>query len=352
MTVPTLDLAALTPYLDAVVEGGLAGPLVADLVAGGRSNPTYSLTDGTRAWILRRPPYGEYVASGHDMGREARVMGALGGSTVPVPAVLVHCEDDAVIGAPFYVMDRLDGRTYRTPDDTATLTEPQRAGISNAMLDTLVDLHAIEPASVGLEGWGRPDGYLERQVARWGRQWEAVKTGERAEPAVLLDRLTRSLPESRFPGIVHGDFKIDNIMVAPDDPTRILGVLDWEMATLGDTLADLGVLVSFWDEPGRFFNPVTQGATAQPGFPSAREVVEGYVSRRGISLDDLDWYIVFADFKIAVILEQIHSRHLQGTTVGGGFDDIGDMVGPLLERALERAGTAADPVLRGATTGA
>ncbi|MBC7549403.1 MAG: phosphotransferase family protein [Cellulomonas sp.] len=344
---PSLDLDRLTPYLDSVVVGGLAGPLTADLVAGGRSNPTYALGDGEQQWILRRPPYGEYVASGHDMGREARVMSALGGSSVPVPAVLVHCEDTAVIGAPFYVMDRLDGVTYRTPADTVRLSEHDRAGISHAMLDTLVDLHAIEPAAVGLGGWGRPDGYLERQVARWGRQWSAVATSERSEPAILLDRLTRSLPTMRFPGIVHGDFKIDNIMVAPDDATKILGVLDWEMATTGDTLADLGILVSFWDEPGRFFNPVTQGATAQPGFPSVREMVEGYVTRRGIALDDLDWYIVFADFKIAVILEQIHSRHLQGTTVGDGFDDIGDMVGPLLERALERAGAATDPILKG-----
>lgn len=346
--VPALDLAALTPYLGGVVEGGLAGALRADLVAGGRSNPTYALTDGARDWILRRPPYGEYVASGHDMGREARVMSALVDSAVPVPRVLVHCQDETVIGAPFYVMDRLDGRTYRTPADTATMSEPERAGISASMLDTLVHLHSIEPADVGLEGWGRPDGYLQRQVSRWGRQWEAVATAPRSEPAELLARLTRSLPTTRFPGIVHGDYKIDNVMVAHDDPTRILGVLDWEMATLGDTLADLGVLVSFWDEAGQFFNPITQGATALPGFPDVRGVVEGYATRRDLAIDDVDWYIVFADFKIAVILEQIHSRHLQGTTVGDGFDGIGDMVGPLLQRALERASAASDAALRGA----
>ena len=140
---PALDLAALTPYLDEVVEGGLVGALKADLVAGGRSNPTYALTDGTHDWILRRPPYGEYVASGHDMGREARVMSALVDSAVPVPRVLVHCEDEAVLGAPFYVMDRLDGRTFRTPADTATMSESERSGISASMLDTLVDLHSL-----------------------------------------------------------------------------------------------------------------------------------------------------------------------------------------------------------------
>lgn len=331
-----LDLEALTSYL-ARVGAPLAGPLTADLIAGGRSNPTYGLSDGTSEWILRRPPHGHVLQSAHDMGRETRVVTALSGTLVPVPRVVAHCEDLAVIGAPFYVMDRLIGRTYRSHEDTATLTEVERVGLTRSLVDTLVDLHEVDPEAVGLGDWGRPHGYLERQVARWGRQWESVRTSERAEVPRLLQHLTATMPETRFPGIVHGDYKIDNVMVGLDDPSQVVGVLDWEMSTLGDTLADLGLLVSFWDEVGAFHNPITAGATAHPGFPSASEVVEAYATRRGIDVEGLDWYVVFADFKIAVVLEQIHARHVQGHTVGEGFDDIGAMVGPLLGRALERA---------------
>lgn len=332
-----LDVAALERYLTAELAGGLVGPLQARLIAGGRSNPTYELTDGHSYWILRRPPYGEILQSAHDMSREARVMSALAGSAVPVPRVVAQCADASVLGAGFYVMDKIEGRTYRTAEDTGTLTPEQRKGLSESMLDTLVALHETDPAEVGLADWGKPQGYLERQVRRWARQWHTIKTAERPEVDELVTTLERSMPPLRFPGIVHGDYKIDNLMVAHDDPSRILGVLDWEMSTLGDTLADLGILISFWDEVGQLHNPITAGATAHEGFPTGAEVVAQYAERREISIDDLEWYIVFADFKIAVILEQIHARHLKGGTVGDWFDDIGAMVEPLLGRARERA---------------
>ncbi len=155
------------------------------------------------------------------------------------------------------------------------------------------------------------------------------------------------MPKSRYPGIVHGDFKIDNLMVDTADPTHIVGVLDWEMSTLGDTLTDLGILCSFWDQEGEFHNPITAGATALPGFPTRDELVYAYAQARGIDVSDIDWYLVFADFKIAIILEGIHARHLQGHTEGDGFDDVGEMVGPLLERALERASRSSVPGLSG-----
>ncbi|MDQ6522923.1 phosphotransferase family protein [Nocardioides sp. LHD-245] len=341
-----LDGAALAGYLAAAgVE--LAGELRSSLLVGGRSNPTYALSDGSREWILRRPPHGHVLQSAHDMAREVRVVTALAGTPVPVPHVVAHCEDPAVLGAPFYVMDRLEGRTFRTREDTAVLAETDRAALAGALVDTLVALHDVDPAQVGLQGWGRPDGYLQRQLARWARQWEAVKTSERPEVGVLVERLAATMPVSRFPGIVHGDYKVDNVMVGLDDPARVVGVLDWELSTLGDTLSDLGLLVSFWDEVGRPFNPITAGATAHPGFPTADEIVESYARQRGIGVDDLDWYVVFADVKIAVVLEQIHARHLRGDTLGDGFDDIGDMVAPLLERALDRCSRASDAALRG-----
>lgn len=342
-----LDVEALEAHLRGVLPEPPAGRLQAELIAGGRSNPTYAVTDGLRSWVLRRPPYGDYLKSGHDMGREVTAMTALSGTDVPVPQVVAFCEDVAVLGAPFYVMDRLEGRTLRTQEDTAALTEAERRGLSENLVATLSDLHAVDAAAVGLADWGRPEGYLARQTARWGRQWEAVATAERPQVAELVKRLTGSLPAGSRAGIVHGDYKIDNVMVRAEDPTSILAVLDWEMSTLGDTLADLGLLVSFWDEPGEMHNPITQGATALPGFPTADQVIELYASRHDVVVDDIEWYVVFSDFKIAVILEQIHRRHLAGTTAGTGFDDVGDMVAPLLDRALDRASRSTIPALRG-----
>lgn len=307
------------------------------LIAGGRSNPTYELTDGARFWILRRPPVGHVLPTAHDMGREYRALTALYGTDVPVPRTVGLVDDTALIGAQFYVMDKLDGTTLRTPDDTGELTPAQRRSLADAAVQVLVHLHEVDPVAVGLGDWGRPDGYLERQLKRWLRQWESSATAPRPEVDELHARLTASIPNSRFPGIVHGDFKIDNLMVDRDDPTRITGLLDWEMSTLGDTLTDLGILCSFWDHEGEFFNPITAGATAMAGFPTRDEIVEAYVRARGIDVGDIDWYLVFADFKIAVILEGIHARHLQGHTEGADFENVGEMVGPLLNRALERA---------------
>jgi aminoglycoside phosphotransferase (APT) family kinase protein len=340
-----LDLGALRQWLAGAVEGQV-GELSARLIAGGRSNPTYELTDGERSWVLRRPPYGHILPSAHDMGREHRVLAALQGTGVPVPRVVGLCRDESVIGASFYVMDKLGGITLRTQQDTARLSPAQRGELADAMVEILVRLHQVDPAAVGLADWGRPQGYLERQLKRWRGQWEASMTRSRPQVEELLRRLSAGVPQSCYPGIVHGDFKVDNLMVDADDPTRVLGVLDWEMSTLGDTLTDLGILCSFWDEDGEFFNPITAGATALPGFPARREVVQKYASARGIDVSDLDWYMVFADFKIAVILEGIHARHLQGHTAGEDFEGVGDMVGPLLERALDLASASPSRALR------
>jgi aminoglycoside phosphotransferase (APT) family kinase protein len=344
---------SLDPRTSARVRDWLAGrdsvgdDLRTRLIAGGRSNPTYELTDGQRFWILRRPPVGHVLPTAHDMGREYRAMTALFGSAVPVPRTVGLCQDTAVIGAPFYVMDKLDGVTLRTADDTRLLSPAQRAALSDNAIRILAALHDIEPSSVGLGDWGRPDGYLERQLRRWLRQWESSATAPRGEVAELHTRLEAALPTTRCPGIVHGDFKIDNLMVDAGDPTRILGLLDWEMSTLGDTLTDLGILCSFWDHDGEFHNPITAGATALPGFPTRDELVHAYLTARGIDVAEIDWYLVFADFKVAVILEGIHARHLQGHTEGEDFDGVGAMVDPLLNRALERASSSGVPGLTG-----
>lgn len=341
------DPVRVREWLAAAESGPVGERVTVRLIAGGRSNPTYEVADGARSWILRRPPYGHVLPTAHDMGREYRALTALRDTAVPVPRTVGLCDDTAVLGAPFYVMDKLDGITLRSAEDTARLTPEQRGALARAMIDTLVALHQVDAEAVGFGGRGRPDGYLRRQLRRWHQQWESSATAPRPEVDVLHARLTASVPQIRFPGIVHGDFKIDNLMLDAADPTRIIGLLDWEMSTVGDSLTDLGILCSFWDQRGEFHNPVTAGATALPGFPSRDELVAAYAGARGIDVADIDWYLVFADFKIAVILEGIHARHRQGLTEGADFEGVGAMVGPLLDRARERAARSPLPGLAG-----
>lgn len=333
-----LDLTALHDYLSRETELS-PGRLSATLVPGGRSNPTYVVTDGETEWVLRRPPHGVVLETAHDMGREYRVLSALAGTEVPAPRPVVICHDPAVIGAPFYLMERLVGLTIRDRAVAESLTPQERRRFADAMVDVLVTLHEIDPQSVGLADWARPHDYLERQLKRWRKQWDAAHSHELPEIDELFALLERTLPVTRYPGIVHGDYKVDNLMIASDDPGHVLGLLDWEMSTLGDTLADVGLMISFWDEVGRPFNPLSRGTTALEGFPTAQEIVEAYAQRRGIDPDDIEWYVAFADTKIAIILEGIHVRHLAGHTVGHGFDDIAGMVAPLVHRALDAART-------------
>lgn len=332
-----VDVRALRTYLDAVLPGVISGDLTIELLSGGRSNPTFRLADDTNRWVLRRPPYGHVLPTAHDMGREYRIQTALAATAVPVARTIVLCEDESILGAPFYIMEMIDGVTLRDRSQTGQLSAIQRRQLSTALLDTLIALHAVDPTEVGLQDWGRPAGYLERQLRRWRKQWVASATAPRPEVEELLDLLGRTCPQTRHPGIVHGDFKLDNVMVDATDPTNVRGVLDWEMSTLGDTLTDVGILLSFWDEPGEVPNPISKGATAFEGFLSREEMAGRYAEARGLSLADLTWYLVFADLKIGIILEGINARYRQGQTVGDGFDDVGDMAGVLLERARERA---------------
>ncbi|CAB4997466.1 MAG: phosphotransferase [Actinobacteria bacterium] len=343
--VAVVDAARLRAFLAPHV-GGIDDDLSISLVSGGRSNPTFRVTDGHRRWILRRQPFGEVLATAHDMGREHRVITALRGSAVPVPETVVLCQDASVIGSPFYVMADLDGITLRNHSDAAALTDDERARIGEQMATILASLHEIDPESVGLGDFGRPDGFLERQVRRWRIQWDGAHILERPQLDLLLDRLGRSVPTTLYPGVLHGDFKLDNVMLDRADPGRIIGILDWEMSTLGDTMADVGMMMSLWDEPGRPFNPVSAGATANPGFPSRAEVVDRYAHIRGIELPHTDWYVVLAYVKVAVVVEQIHTRHVKGLTLGGGFDDAGAMVDPLLDSAMEIAASTLVPGLR------
>jgi len=324
---------------DHLVQAGIevAGPLTIDLIGGGKSNITCRVTDGTSRWILRRPPLGDYAAGAHDVGREFRVMTALAGSQVPVPDMVLDCTDPSVIGAPFYLMSEVAGRVIRAPQDVADLTEATRHELGTHLVNVLADLHSVDAEAVGLGGLGRPLGYLERQVSRWIRQMEAVQQRPLEHVAELSSILRGGMPASAETTIVHGDYRLDNVVVSVDQPTGVLAVLDWEMATLGDPLADLATLLMFWDVPGRPFNPITQGLMAEPGFPTAEEAVAIYRERRQVEVEHFDWYMVFSQFKLAVILEQIRVRHAAGETLGGGFDDLGKSVDFLLDAAMEHA---------------
>ena len=329
-----LDRDALARFL-AEVGVETAGPLEATLISGGRSNLTFRVTDGVRRWVLRRPPLGQIPRGAHDVGREHRVMAALAGSAVPVPEVAALCAGDSVLGAPFYLMVEVPGTVLRSREQVALL-DPERCRLlGRSLVDTLADLHDIDPASVGLVDLGRADGYLERQVARWQRQYQEIKVRDLPGLEEVGAVLERRIPVSGPAAIVHGDYRLDNVIVDSVDSPEIAAVLDWEMATLGDPLADLAALVMFWDEPGQPFNPITKGLMAFEGFPSTGEIVEQYAERRGLGLEEMDWYLTFARFRLAVILEQIHARYLRGETSGEGFDDIGDMVPPLVEQCLE-----------------
>ena len=335
-----LDLDALTAWFAThVAEAGTA-PLTASLIAGGRSNLTYHVTDGSHEWVVRRPPLGHVVATAHDMGREHRVMSALQGSDVPVPVTRALCDDPSIIGAPFYVMDRVEGRVVRSTSELAGFDPDDARAVSHELIDVLARLHAIDYDAVGLGDFGRPDGFLARNVARWGKQWEANRTRDLPQIDELARRIEAARPESGAPAIVHGDYRLENTMLAPDRP-EIVAVLDWEMSTLGDPLTDLGLFLVYWvhwnDDDASGAPLATGGASGLPGFISMEEVAARYAAVTGRDLTHLDFYIVFAFYKLAIILEGINARFLMGKTVGEGFDQMGQMVTRLCAAALDLA---------------
>jgi aminoglycoside phosphotransferase (APT) family kinase protein len=336
---PGLPLGPLAAYLAEHRPGFFGdGLLSAELIAGGKSNLTYLLHgsgDGRSAVrVLRRPPLGHVLATAHDMAREYRVLSALRPTAVPVPEVYLLCRDPEVIGAPFYLMERVEGTVYRTTSQTSQLTARRARAMSWALMDVLADLHAVDPVEVGLADFGRPDGFLERQVARWGKQLAASRSRDVPGIDELHAALGGAVPRSQRAAVVHGDYRLDNAIVDGED--RIAAVLDWEMATLGDPLADLGLLCVYWTElesmgGGAF----TSAVRAADGFPEQSELVERYARRSGLDVSPLPWYIAFGYFKLAVIAEGIHYRYLNGQTVGSGFEGVGDTVPALVRRGLE-----------------
>lgn len=340
-----VDLDRLRPWFATHVDDADDGPLVAELIAGGRSNLTYAITQGARTWVLRRPPLGHVVATAHDMGREYRVISGLADSSVPVPRAFAFCDDTSVNDAPFYVMERVDGQILRTPEEMATLAPDDPRRISHDLIDVLARLHAVDYEAVGLGDFGRPEGFLARNVARWGKQWQANKTRELATLDEVARRLEVALPESGPPSIIHGDYRLDNTMLANDDPGRVVAVLDWEMSTLGDPLTDLALFLVYWGNAAGPAIASGAGIASVPGFLSRDEIVQRYAEQSGRSVEHLDFYLVFAMYKLAVILEGINARFLMGKTLGEGFGAMGEMVAQLVDSALEVANQSANAAL-------
>ncbi|MGW7281745.1 phosphotransferase family protein [Streptomyces sp. NPDC054844] len=329
---PGLDLDRLRGLLDRERPGLVTGPLSGRLIEGGRSNLTYAVSDGTARWVVRRPPLGHVLATAHDMKREHRVISALHPTDVPVPRPVLLCEDEEVIGSPFYVMEFVEGTPYRTADQLAPLgPERTRAAVLN-LVDTLVELHAVDPAAVGLGDFGRPEGFLDRQLRRWAKQLDASRNRDLAGIDELHATLGRELPGSPAPTVVHGDYRLDNVLIG-GDRDEINAILDWEMSTLGDPLTDLGLLVMYSMPLGMPDSPVSTTAQA-PGHPAPSELIERYAARSGRDVSAVAWYTAFAWFKLAVILEGIHYRYTLGQTVGRGFDRIGDLVPVFIEHGL------------------
>ena len=326
---PGLDLARFTTWFDGACPGEIGGPLTGRLIAGGRSNLTYEVSDGTRSWVVRRPPLGHVLATAHDMGREHRVITALRDTSVPVPLTYALCTDPDVIGAPFYVMSDVDGIAYRTADQIAVLGPTRIRGIAERLIATLALLHAVPPAEVGLADFGRPEGFLARQVRRWKKQLDASRSRPIAGIDELYALLAANPPDGTPPAIVHGDYRLDNVLVGSDD--KIAAVVDWEMATLGDPLTDVGLLIVYQTMERLGDGPM---ASAAPGYPAVPEVLAQYAAGSGRDLSDLGFYIALASFKAAVILEGIHYRYVHGQTVGEGFQEIGAMVEPLVASGL------------------
>ncbi len=333
-----VDVDALATYLDDTLPESAGLPLSVERIRGGHSNETFFVTRGNYQWVLRRPPRGPLLPTAHDVAREHRVLSALIHTPVPVPRPVLLCADTDIIGAPFYLMERVHGVVIRGQLPPAFASdESSRADLGFELIDRLAELHAVDWQAVGLGDFGKPQGYLERQVRRWTGQLDASRNRPLPDLDAVTEWLTTHLPESGPATIVHGDYRIDNAMYAPEPPARILAIFDWEMATLGDPLADLGYLLSFWQEAGDMgphLDDGNWGITAQPGFPTRAQLVARYAERTGRQVDHVAFYVALAIWKLAILLEGSYRRHLAGTTDDPFFATLDRGVPALARRAL------------------
>lgn len=333
---------AITPVTTWLAERvpGAQPPLDFDLITGGHSNLTYRVTDAADgAWVLRRPPLHQVLATAHDMEREHRIIAALGPTDVPVPSVVGLCTDEAVNGPPFYVMDFVDGVVARTAEIAeSALSVPARRAASRSLVETLARIHRVDLVAVGLDDLGRKEGYVERQLKRWLRQVEQSEANDRPDIVDFHGFLAARVPDQGPATIVHGDFRLDNCIVHPDG--EVAAVLDWELCTLGDPLADVAQLIVYWAEPSDELTPLENAPTAAPGFATRDEMLAWYGEASGRDLGDMTYYLAFTCWRLACILEGVYSRYLGGA-MGEVPDNVHDFdvrIRGLMGRAHEYAG--------------
>jgi aminoglycoside phosphotransferase (APT) family kinase protein len=327
-------LIVLEPLVELLAAQGLEAPaeLTAVPIGEGHSNCTFGLSTGV---VLRRPPRGPLPPSAHDVLREARLLRALADTPVRAPRVLAVCEDPSVIGAPFYVMERVQGEVITDHIPAALDTPQQRARIADELIDALVELHGIDWTRVGLEGFGKPTGYLERQLRRFTGLWEHNRTRELPQVEEVGRWLAANLPSSPPATIVHGDFRLGNAMFAAQAPARLVAIFDWEMATIGDPLADVGYMLMHWTQPGDALGKFNaHNVTLRPGFPTRAELTARYEERSGRAVQALDWYVALALWKAVVFMEGNYKRALAGSTDDPYLKSFGDGVIEIAERAL------------------
>jgi aminoglycoside phosphotransferase (APT) family kinase protein len=330
---PLLVRRPLEAHLDA--HGLGSGPIEAKPVGEGHSNVTYLVRRGGTELVLRRPPRPPLPPSAHDVLREARLLRAVQDAAVRTPRVLLTCDDESVIGAPFYVMERIEGQVITSELPPALDSEAERRRVAEELVDALVEIHAVDWQACGLEGYGKPTGYLDRQLRRFGGLWQHNKTRDLPVLDDLAAWLAGHKPESGPATIVHGDYRLGNVMYAPGTPARLNAIFDWELATIGDPLADVGYLVATWGQPGDPENAISAlgGLTRRPGFLTREELIARYEARSGRSMSDVRWYMTLALWKSAVFLEGSYKRRLAGTTEDPWFDLLETGVPEVAQRA-------------------
>ena len=327
-----LDVSRLEPWLRENLEGA-EGALSIRQFGGGHANLTYLLTFGEREFVLRRPPLGPVAPSAHDMRREHRILSRLWRAWDLAPRSHVLCVDPGVIGADFHVLERRRGIVLRATNPEVTDGRPElRRRIGETMADVLAGFHRVDPDDVGLGDLGRPEGFVERQVAGWSKRWEAASDDAAPDASAAIDWFRADIPKAQAATFVHNDYKLDNVMVAADDPARAVAVLDWDMCTRGDPLLDLANLTIYWSEEtdDSVWREAVWMPTDKPGFPSRAELVERYAAGTGFDVSRFAWYEAFGRFKVAVILQQIYIRYLRGQTRDERFAVLGGRVEALI----------------------
>lgn len=336
-----LDLVSLEPYLRRQFPGD-AGALLVRQFPSGHSNLTYSLSLGTREFVLRRPPFGSKVKSAHDMSREFRVLSKLHSVYAPAPEVLLYCDDDSIIGAPFYVMNPIHGIILRrhVPRGLNFPAEKARR-LSESFVDNLIRLHRVDYADVGLSDLGKPEGYLQRQVRGWTERYYGSKTHDYPEVEKIAAWMQQYMPSTSGVSLIHNDYKYDNVVLDPNDITAIVGVLDWEMCTIGDPLTDLGTTLAYWADSTdpEELQKNRWGPTNVAGSLTRAEIVNDYARKTGTDASQIALYLAFARFKLAVVVQQIYYRYYQGLTKDERFASMPDTIQMLLRASLHTAQT-------------